>query len=277
MKYSFSGRVALVTGAGSGIGEAIARLLASNGLSVVVSDVSADNAQRVAKLISADGGQAVANVADVARINDVEAAVACAVDMFGGLHFAVNNAGISGDQSPVGELDPAAWSRVIDINLNGVFYGLRHQIPAILRSGGGAIVNVSSILGGGRRCRKPSVRRSQARCYRADPLGSAGLCGQGSPDQLDPSRLRADAHPGFPRRIGPSGGCWPASDRPSGHPGRNRPCRGVFAIGRKQLLCGHPAHRRRRLYGTLNLTTMSVQAYPNTVATSPGPGKKRTT
>ena len=147
MQYSFSGRVALVTGAGSGIGEAIARLLASNGLSVVVSDVSADNAKRVAKLISADGGQAVANVADVARIDDVEAAVACAVDTFGGLHFAVNNAGISGDQSPVGELDPAAWSRVIDINLNGVFYGLRHQIPAILRSGGGAIVNVSSILG----------------------------------------------------------------------------------------------------------------------------------
>ena len=147
MQYSFSGRAALVTGAGSGIGEAIARLLASNGLSVVVSDVSADNAKRVAKLISADGGQAVANVADVARIDDVEAAVACAVDTFGGLHFAVNNAGISGDQSPVGELDPAAWSRVIDINLNGVFYGLRHQIPAILRSGGGAIVNVSSILG----------------------------------------------------------------------------------------------------------------------------------
>ena len=89
----------------------------------------------------------MANVADVACIDEVQAAVACAVDTFGDLHFAVNNAGIGGDQSPAGELDPAAWRRVIDVNLNGVFYGLRHQIPAILRSGGGAIVNVSSILG----------------------------------------------------------------------------------------------------------------------------------
>ena len=73
--------------------------------------------------------------------------MACAVDTFGGLHFAVNNAGISGDQRPVGDLNPAEWHRVIDVNLHGVFYGLRHQIPAILRSGGGAVVNVSSILG----------------------------------------------------------------------------------------------------------------------------------
>jgi NAD(P)-dependent dehydrogenase (short-subunit alcohol dehydrogenase family) len=147
MHYSFYGRVALVTGAGSGIGEAIARLLARNGLSVVVSDVSARNAERVVGLIRSAGGHAVANAADVARIDEVKAAVACAVDTFGGLHFAVNNAGISGDQGPVGDLNPAEWHRVIDVNLHGVFYGLRHQIPAILRSGGGAVVNVSSILG----------------------------------------------------------------------------------------------------------------------------------
>ena len=103
--------------------------------------------KQIVGFINAEGGHAVANVADVACIDEVQAAVACAVDTFGDLHFAVNNAGIGGDQSPAGELDPAAWRRVIDVNLNGVFYGLRHQIPAILRSGGGAIVNVSSILG----------------------------------------------------------------------------------------------------------------------------------
>ena len=109
--------------------------------------MSAPTMQRVPSLINAEAAAAVANVADVARIDEVQAAVACAVDAFGDLHFAVNNVGISGDQSPVGELDPAAWSRVIDVNLNGVFYGLRHQIPPSCALEGGAIVNVSSILG----------------------------------------------------------------------------------------------------------------------------------
>ena len=147
MQYSFSGRVALVTGAGSGIGFSFVLLRPPTGPNVVVSVFPAATLQRAGRDSHAEGGHAVANVADVACIDEVQAAVACAVDTFGDLHFAVNNAGIGGDQSPAGELDPAAWSRVIDVNLNGVFYGLRHQIPAILRSGGGAIVNVSSILG----------------------------------------------------------------------------------------------------------------------------------
>lgn len=147
MKYTFNGDVALVTGAGSGIGEATARLLARNGLAVVVSDIDGAAVGRIVDAIVADGGRALANVADVARATDIEAAVASAVDTFGALHFAFNNAGISGTLLPAGELEPDDWQRVIDVNLGGVQYGLRHQIPAILAAGGGAIVNMSSILG----------------------------------------------------------------------------------------------------------------------------------
>lgn len=147
MKYSFSGQSVLVTGAGSGIGEATARLLAQQGLSVVVSDVHADAVKRVTDAIAAAGGRAVPNVANVADPAQVEAAVQCAVKNFGALHYAFNNAGIGGTLLPAGELPADDWQRVIDINLSGVAHGLRCQIPAILAAGGGAIVNMSSILG----------------------------------------------------------------------------------------------------------------------------------
>lgn len=147
MRYTFTGDVALVTGAGSGIGEATARLLADNGLAVVVSDVDGAAVDRVVDGITGGGGRAVANVADVSRAADVEAAVASAIETFGALHFAFNNAGIGGTLLPAGELEPDDWRRVIDVNLGGVQYGLRYQIPAILAAGGGAIVNMSSILG----------------------------------------------------------------------------------------------------------------------------------
>src|SRR5690606_19355284 len=145
--YSFPGSSALVTGAASGIGEAVAHLLAANGVSVVVSDLKADAVRRVVDAIVADGGRAVGNVCDVADAAQVEAAVACAIEHFGALHLAVNNAGIGGTARPAGELPAADWQRVIDINLSGVAHGLRYQIPAILAAGGGAIVNMSSILG----------------------------------------------------------------------------------------------------------------------------------
>ena len=147
MRYTFTGDVALVTGAGSGIGEATARLLADNGLAVVVADVDGAAVDRVVDGITGGGGRAVANVADVSRAADVEAAVASAIETFGALHFAFNNAGIGGTLLPAGELEPDDWRRVIDVNLGGVQYGLRYQIPAILAAGGGAIVNMSSILG----------------------------------------------------------------------------------------------------------------------------------
>jgi NAD(P)-dependent dehydrogenase (short-subunit alcohol dehydrogenase family) len=143
----FEARVALVTGAGSGIGEAIARRLASEGASVVVTDIRFDQAERVAAAIRDVSGRAEAFEQNTAIAEQSEAAVAFATETFGSLHLAVNNAGIAAAPAPIGEYDIAAWDRVRAVDLDGVFYGLRYQIPALLASGGGSIVNVSSILG----------------------------------------------------------------------------------------------------------------------------------
>lgn len=146
---SFGGRVALVTGAGSGLGEAIGKRLASLGAKVVLSDINLKGAERVAGEISKSGGTASAVQQDTAKPADSEKAVRHAVDTYGALHYAVNNAGIGGAQAPAGETDLDDWNRVIDINLNGVLYGMRYQIPAMLKAGAekSAIVNMASIHG----------------------------------------------------------------------------------------------------------------------------------
>ena len=146
---SFEGNVALVTGGGSGLGEAIARRLAAAGATVVVSDINLKGAERVAGEITGSGGSAAAFEHDAAKPEHSEKVVAWAVGTYGALHYAVNNAGIGGAQAPAGETDLAEWNRVIDINLNGVLYGMRYQIPAMLRAGakGCAIVNMASIHG----------------------------------------------------------------------------------------------------------------------------------
>ena len=145
----FDGRVALVTGGGSGLGEAIAKALAKRGASVVISDINLDGAQRVVKEIESAGGKASAIKHDTAKPEDNERVVDHAVKTYGALHYAVNNAGIGGAQAPAGEVDLADWNRVININLNGVLYGMRYQIPAMLKAGAkkSAIVNMASIHG----------------------------------------------------------------------------------------------------------------------------------
>jgi NAD(P)-dependent dehydrogenase (short-subunit alcohol dehydrogenase family) len=144
-----NGKVAIVTGGGSGLGEAIGKALARDGVKVVLSDIRLDGAERVAREITSAGGVASAVQQDTARPADSEKTVAYAVETYGALHYAVNNAGIGGKQAPAGEVDLADWDHVIDINLNGVLYGMRYQIPAMLDSGAGgcAIVNMASIHG----------------------------------------------------------------------------------------------------------------------------------
>jgi len=149
MMGGFTGKVAIVTGGGSGLGEAIGKALAAKGATVVLTDINLEAAQRVAREIAGAGGVASAVKQDTARPEDSERVVRYAVDTYGGLHYAVNNAGIGGAQAPAGETDLAEWNRVIDINLNGVLYGMRYQIPAMLTAGPDkcAIVNMASIHG----------------------------------------------------------------------------------------------------------------------------------
>jgi len=140
-------KVAIITGAGSGIGKAISLLYANEGAKIIVSDINEKGGNETVSEIKAKGGEAIFVKADTSKVDDNKNVVDQAVKQFGGLHIAVNNAGIGGPLSPTGEYPIDGWDKVIAINLSGVFYGLRYQIPAILEAGGGSIVNVASILG----------------------------------------------------------------------------------------------------------------------------------
>jgi len=162
----FEGKVALVTGGGSGIGEACVAAFAARGARVVVADFNTDSAERVA---SEQGGddQAIAVKVDVADPTSVEAMVKSTLERYGRLDIAVNNAGIGGESNPTGQYSPEGWDRVIAVNLSGVFYCMRYEIPAMLEGGGGAIVNMASILG--------SVGFAMSSAYVAAKHGVVGL------------------------------------------------------------------------------------------------------
>ena len=140
-------KIALITGAGSGIGEATAMLFSKNGATVVLADMDTEGADRVLAAIEKEGGKGMVVKTDVSKPAECEKLVTEAVAKFGRLDIAVNNAGIGGPAALVGEYPIDGWDEVISINLSGVFYGMRYQIPAMLKNGGGVIVNMASILG----------------------------------------------------------------------------------------------------------------------------------
>lgn len=143
----FKDKTALVTGAGSGLGKSTAQALAAQGANVVLTDIDEKKVNGVANEISATGGRVLALRQDTSNPEDAQRVVDAALTEFGALHLAVNNAGVTSAIAPLGDYLLDEWHRGIDINLNGVFYGLRTQLPAIASSGGGAVVNMSSVLG----------------------------------------------------------------------------------------------------------------------------------
>jgi len=140
-------KVAVITGAGSGIGQATALLFAEEGAKVVVADYSVEGGEETVKLVKEKSGEAIFVAVDVSRAADVQKMIKTAIDKYGRLDILHNNAGIIGPLGPTENVSEADWDRVLSVNLKGVFLGSKYAIPHMLKQGGGVIINTASIAG----------------------------------------------------------------------------------------------------------------------------------
>src|SRR5271165_7058078 len=143
----FTGKVALITGGGGGIGRASAIGFAGRGAKVVVVDLDATSGEASAELVRQRGGDARFVLADVTKSSDVQAYVKATLDAYGRIDCFFNNAGIEGRSAPTQDYDEAVFDQVIAVNLKGVFLGMRHVLPVMLTQGSGTVVNTASVAG----------------------------------------------------------------------------------------------------------------------------------
>jgi len=189
MAGTLEGKVGVVTGGGSGIGRECALRMAREGARVMISDIAAEGAEKTVAMIAETGGVAKMVLTDVSDPEQCRKMVEATVEAFGALHLAVNNAGIGGAAATTGEYSPEDWRKVMSINLDGVFYCMRYELPAMVTAGDGAIVNMSSILG--------LVGWATAPAYVAAKHGVVGLT-QTAAIEFAPQGVRVNSvNPGF--------------------------------------------------------------------------------
>ncbi len=190
-------KVMIVTGASAGIGRAVALVCAREGAKMVVSDVNLATGEETASIVRKQGGDAIFVAADVSNPSDSKALVDAAIAEYGRLDVACNNAGIGGVSAATADYPLDAWDQVIGINLSGVFYGMQQQLKAMLKNGGGVIINIASVLG--------AVALARSPAYTAAKHGVVGLT-QAAAIEYGPNNIRINAvGPGFIRTAMTSG------------------------------------------------------------------------